>query len=186
MAMCAEADAMVGAVYDAMQELGLGEETYFVFSSDHGEMALEHQDWYKMTLYEGSVRVPLVMAGPGIQPGQRLSNLVSLIDVCPTFIEMGGLAARRAGDWTANRCCRWRRGKRPRAATGRWRALWAARSTLLAYMLRKGRWKYVAYVGYAPQLFDIENDPGELIDLSADASRCGRASRCGAAGHSGL
>ena len=55
MAMCAEADAMVGALYDAMQELGLSENTYFVFSSDHGEMAMEHQDWYKMTLYEGSV-----------------------------------------------------------------------------------------------------------------------------------
>jgi arylsulfatase K len=163
MAMCAEADAMVGAVYDAMHELGLGEETYFVFSSDHGEMAMEHQDWYKMTLYEGSVRVPMMMAGPGIVPGQRLPNLVSLIDVCPTFIEMGGLAEQKGLDGESLLPL----------ATGQtnesrdWALACFMGCTLntSGYMLRKGRWKYVAYVGYAPQLFDIENDPGELVDL---------------------
>jgi arylsulfatase K len=147
-----------------MHELGLGEETCFVFSSDHGEMALEHQDWYKMTLYEGSVRVPLVMAGPGIQPQQRLTNLVSLIDVCPTFIEMGGLAAPEGLDGES---------LLPLATgqTGESRD-WALASFMgctfntSGYMLRKGRYKYVAYVGYAPQLFDVESDPGELIDLS--------------------
>jgi arylsulfatase K len=162
MAMCAEADAMVGAVYDAMQALGLGNETYFVFSSDHGEMAMEHQDWYKMTLYEGSVRVPLVMAGPGVQ-AQRVGNLVSLIDVCPTLIEMGGLAAQEGLDGESLLPL----------ATGRTRESrdWALACFMgctlntSAYMLRKGRYKYVAYVGYAPQLFDLEADPGELVDL---------------------
>ena len=164
MAMCAEADALVGAVYETMQELGLGEETYFVFSSDHGEMAMEHQDWYKMTLYEGSVRVPLVMAGPGIRPGQRLPNLVSLIDVCPTLIEMGGLAAQEGLDGESLMPL----------ATGSTQASrdWAFACFMgctlntSGYMLRKGRFKYVAYVGYAPQLYDLEDDPGELVDLA--------------------
>ena len=98
MAMCAEADALVGALYDAMQAQGLADDTYFVFSSDHGELAMEHQDWYKMSMYEGSVRVPLVVAGPGVRQGQRLPNLVSLIDLCPTFIEMADLPEREGLD----------------------------------------------------------------------------------------
>jgi len=65
-AMCAEADALVGTIYDAMERLGLANNTYFVFSSDHGELAMEHQQYYKMSLYEGSVRVPMLMTGPDI------------------------------------------------------------------------------------------------------------------------
>ena len=63
-AMCAEADVLVGTVCDAVQALVLGEDTYFIFASDHGEMPLEHQEWYKMSFYEGSVRVPLIIRAP--------------------------------------------------------------------------------------------------------------------------
>jgi arylsulfatase K len=164
MAMCAEADAMVGAVYDAMNELGLADETYFVFSSDHGEMALEHQDWYKMTLYEGSVRVPLLMTGPGIQPAQRLNNLVSLVDLCPTFIEMGGLAAREglAGESLLPLAA----GQTSESRDWAYACFMGCTTNTSGYMLRKDSYKYVVYAGYRPQLFDMENDPGELVDLS--------------------
>jgi len=166
LAMCAEADAMVGALYDAMQELGLGEDTYFVFSSDHGEMALEHQDWYKMSMYEASVRVPLVMAGPGIRRGQRVRNLVSLIDLCPTFIEMGGLSKREGLDGAS--LLPLVTGQATSSRDWAYACFMGCTLNTSAYMLRKARWKYVAYAGYAPQLFDIERDPQELVDLSAD------------------
>ncbi|HDZ21526.1 hypothetical protein LCGC14_0124210 [marine sediment metagenome] len=164
MAMCAEADAMVGALYDAMQEAGLSDDTYFVFSSDHGEMAMEHQDWYKMSMVEASVRVPLVMTGLGVQPGRRVTNLVSLIDLCPTFMEMAGIPARSGLDGESLLPL----------ATGRtassrdWAYACFTGCTLntSAYMLRKDRWKYVAYAGLPSQLFDIDSDPQELADLS--------------------
>jgi arylsulfatase K len=167
MAMCAEADAMVGTVYDAMQEMGLGEETYFVFSSDHGEMAMEHQDWYKMTLYEGSVRVPMVMTGPGIEPGQRPSNLVSLIDVCPTLIEMGGLAPHKAAleGLDGESLLPLAIGQTDQNRDWALACFMGCTFNTSGYMLRKGRFKYVAYVGFPSQLFDIESDPGELADL---------------------
>ena len=95
-AMCSEADAMVGALTAAMHRLELADDTYFVFSSDHGELALEHQEWYKMSFYEGSARVPLVLVGPGVMAGQRCRNLTSLIDLCPTFMDLAGIP-RRAG-----------------------------------------------------------------------------------------
>ncbi len=71
-AMCAEVDAMVGALLDELDLLGLADNTYFVFSSDHGENNMEHRQWYKMNFYESSARVPLVVAGPGVGRGKIL------------------------------------------------------------------------------------------------------------------
>jgi arylsulfatase K len=149
--------------------LGLADDTYFVFSSDHGELALEHQEWYKMSLYEGSVRVPMVIAGPGVERGLRLPNLVSLIDICPTFMEMASLPPREGLDGESLMPL----------ATGEtvdsrnWAYACFTGTTLntSAYMLRKGKWKVVAFVGYSPQLFGIENDPQELSDLSREQPR---------------
>jgi len=162
-AMIAELDALVGALYEAMHRLGLADDTYFVFSSDHGELALEHQDWYKMSFYEGSVRVPLLMTGPGIKANQQCRNLISVIDLCPTFMAMAGLPGRDGLDGES---------LLPLAAgetaNSRDRAYACFTGTSLnttGYMLRKGRWKYVVYVGYPSQLFDMEKDPGELHDV---------------------
>ena len=165
-AMCAEADALVGAVYDAMQELGLAENTYFIFASDHGEMALEHQEWYKMSFYEGSVRVPLVISGPGVERGLRLPNLVSLIDICPTFMEMAGLPPRKNLDGES--LLPLATGKTSESRNWAYACFTGVTLNTSGYMLRKDRWKYVAFVGYPSQLFDMENDPQELNDLCAE------------------
>lgn len=163
MAMCAEADAMVGAVYDTMHELGLDEDTHFVFSSDHGEMAMEHQDWYKMSLYEGSVRVPMLFSGPGIQKGQRVSNLVSLIDLCPTFMEMIDLP--RPDDLDGESLLPLATAQTSSSRDSAYACFMGCTTNTSIYMLRKDRWKYVVYAGYDAQLFDMEGDPQELTDL---------------------
>ncbi len=164
-AMCAEADAMVGALYDAMTRLGLAENTTFVFTSDHGELALEHQDWYKMSFYEGSVRVPMILAGPGIVAGQRCRNLASLIDLCPTFLELAGLPLREPLDGES--LLPLARGETAKSRDSAYACYMGIALNTTGYMLRRGRWKYVAYVGYPSQLFDIVADPGELNDLAA-------------------
>jgi len=166
MAMCAEADAMIGAIYDAMQQAQLNEDTYFVLASDHGEMAMEHQDWYKMSMYEASVRVPLVMAGPGITPARRVANLVSLIDLCPTLMAMAGLP-RRAG-LDGESLLPLATGRTAGSRDWAYACFMGCTLNTSAYMLRKNRWKYIAYAGLAPQLFDIQNDPQELTDLRGD------------------
>jgi arylsulfatase K len=157
---------MVGAVYDAMQEAGLSDETYFVFSSDHGEMAMEHQDWYKMSMYEPSVRVPLVMTGPEIQQDHRVSNLVSLIDLCPAFLEMAELPARR--DLDGESLLPLAAGRTAASRNWAYASFTGCSGNTSAYMLRKDRWKYIAYAGFPPQLFDMQNDARELADLSDD------------------
>lgn len=163
-AMCAEADAMVGAVYDTLSELGLAKDTQFIFSSDHGELAMEHGEWYKMSLYEGSVRVPLILAGPGIQAGRRIPQPVSLIDLCPTLMDLAGLPARPGLDGEsllplATGATRESRGWAYAVFTG-------VTMNTSCCMLRKDRWKWNTFHGYPSQLFDMERDPGELQDVS--------------------
>ncbi|XP_032819817.2 arylsulfatase K [Petromyzon marinus] len=72
-AMCAETDAMLGAVVRALGAAGfhLRGDTYVAFTCDHGELALEHRQYYKMSMYEGSARVPLVIAGPRVRPRRQ-------------------------------------------------------------------------------------------------------------------
>ncbi len=160
LARVAEADALVGKVYDAMLQLGLEKDTYFVFSSDHGEMGMEHQDWSKMTMYEASVRVPLIVVGPGIKPGQRIQSLVSLIDLCPTLMGMGGLQPRDGLDGQS--LLPVAMGEEDSLRDSAFACHSGCTLNTSAWMLRKEEWKYVVYTGFTPQLFDIENDPQEL------------------------
>ena len=163
-AMCAEADALVGAVYDALVRLGLAEDTYFVFSSDHGELALEHQQYYKMSPYEGSVRVPMTMTGPGIPAGTATDNLVSLIDLCPTFLEMAGQPPRPACDGES--LLPLATGKTKSSRNTAFASLTETTLNTSVFMLRKADWKYIKYVNYPCQLFNLAQDPGELDDCS--------------------
>ena len=162
-AMCAEADAMVGDVMSAVEESGMADETVVIFSSDHGELALEHQQYYKMSLFEGSARVPLVMKGPGIRAGCRIDTPVSLIDMAPTVCELAGLGKRECFD-----------GESLLPAAGGEKADlrgWAlasysgVTSNTMSWMIRKGDYKLVVYEGYPSRLFNLVDDPGELNDI---------------------
>jgi arylsulfatase K len=165
-AMIAETDAIVGTLVGKLEELGLDENTIIVFGSDHGELALEHQDWYKMSMYEASVRVPLVVAGPGVQAGATVNELVSLIDLHPTFTDLAGLEPSQRIDAKSLVPVL----KDPNAGhRDRVFAMFTGTTiNTTAYMLRHGAWKYVAYPGYEPQLFNLEHDPGELENLAPD------------------
>jgi arylsulfatase K len=164
-AMCSEGDAMVGAVADAVDRLGIAGNTYFIFTSDHGENNMEHRQFYKMNMYESSARVPLVIAGPGVRKGAVVDSVVSLIDIFPTLMDMAGVPQPAGLDGES--LMPLLTGTR---ATGRdWaHAMYTGFScNTTMYMLRRGDWKYVAYPGYGPQLFNLRDDPDEVKNLAA-------------------
>ncbi|MEM9146722.1 MAG: sulfatase-like hydrolase/transferase [Pseudomonadota bacterium] len=159
-ALCRFIDDQVAAVLETLAATGQAEETMVVFCSDHGEMLGDHGFWTKQVMYEGSVGVPLIAAGPGIKP-RRVATPASLLDLYPTALAVAGLPPD----------------DRPGAPL---MALAAAPddpdrtviseyhdggSSTGAFMIRWDRWKYVHYAGERPQLFDRIADPEERKDL---------------------
>jgi len=163
-AMVAEVDAMAGRLIDAVDELGLADSTYVIFSSDHGEVNMEHRQFYKMNHYEGSAHVPLIVAGPDVQADVASDNLASLVDIHPTLMDMAGLPHPDGLDGhsllpelTGGRC------DRPDRVLSEFHGSTCPTG---AFMLRRGQWKYIAYVGYEPLLFDLAADPDETDNLA--------------------
>lgn len=163
-AMVAELDAMVGEVVRALDETGLRDSTYVIFTSDHGEMNMEHRQYLKNALYEGSARVPLLIAGPGIKKGTVVNDLVSLVDLYPTLMDMAGVPQPAGLDGhSLMPLLQGRRGNRPDWVLSQYHS---NMTNTGIFMFRRGDWKYIAYAGYEPQLFNLRDDPGEMNNLA--------------------
>jgi len=90
-------DAQVGRVLDALDQLDLAGNTIVVFLSDHGYLMGEHGQWEKQSLFEESVRTPMIIAAPGCAAGGAAPHPVEFVGVYPTLAELAGLPrARRA------------------------------------------------------------------------------------------
>jgi choline-sulfatase len=160
-------DEQVGKILAALEESGLGATTRVLYASDHGDNAGARGLWGKSTMYEESVGVPMILTGRGVPAGAVCSTPVSLTDVFATVLDAVGCGeAPPPGSASLFDIARG-------AGQGR-RVLseyHASGSREAAFMLRDGRWKYVRYVSYPPQLFDLAADPEELRDLAADPAR---------------
>jgi arylsulfatase K len=163
-AMVAETDAMLGQVLDTLEKNGQLDNTYIIFASDHGEMNMEHRQTLKNALYEASARVPLIVAGPGLRQGVISDDLVSLIDLFPTLMDIAGLEHPEGLDGhSLLPLCRGEASNRPGYVFSEFHSNFA--NTGIA-MWRQGPWKYIRYAGYPPQLFNLQDDPEEMTDLA--------------------
>uniref|UniRef100_A0A1A8RIV4 Arylsulfatase K n=1 Tax=Nothobranchius rachovii TaxID=451742 RepID=A0A1A8RIV4_9TELE len=169
-AMCAEADAMLGQVISALRETGLLNNTVVIFTADHGELAMEHRQFYKMSMFEGSSHVPLLIMGPKLMSGLQVNQLVSLVDLYPTVLEIAGISAigNRSGHSLlpliseSRDFSKW---QHPGWILSEYHGCNANAST---YMLRVGQWKYITYadgLSVPPQLFNLISDKDELHNV---------------------
>jgi choline-sulfatase len=162
-ALCTFIDAEVGKVLAALDAAGQADDTLVIFTSDHGDMMGEKGFWTKSVMYESSVRVPLIVAGPGVAPGRRVDP-VSLIDIAPTISAAMGQS------------CAGFSGRSLLAPPEPGRSVLSeyhdggcsVGMTMLRWQAPDGtQWKYVHYAeGHPPRLFDLTADPGETTDLA--------------------
>lgn len=167
-------DALVGQVLDKLDALGLGDDTLVVYSTDHGDQLGERGLWWKHTLFEDSVRIPLLMRWRTDLPaGQRRAQVVNLIDVAATMINaLGapalphaqgrsflGVARDGGAPWVDETFVEHCTDNVP---------AWTGGRRVQQRMVRSGSWKLIYYHGEALQLFDLATDPHERNDRAGD------------------
>jgi choline-sulfatase len=163
-------DERVGEVLAALRDATLDEDTIVAFTADHGEMLGERGLWYKMSFFEHSARVPLLIRMPGAASPRRVAQPVSLLDLAPTLLELTGapwpeehmqeldgrsVVGLMTGEAEA----------RPAPVPAEYLAEGV---TAPAVMVRRGRHKFIACPGDPEQLYDLADDPAELVNLAAD------------------
>jgi choline-sulfatase len=158
--MISHIDHWIGELVTTIDRRGELDNTVIVFVSDHGELLGDHGKWYKRSSYEGSVHVPLIVAGPGIPEGRECDSLVELIDIGPTLLacakadplpDVDGKSINRLFSnpdlphrgFTISACDNWR-------------------------MVFDGRFKLTEWEDGGITLWDLEHDPEESADLSRD------------------
>ena len=155
-------DDKIGQVLAALE--ATRQEAVIVFVSDHGDMLGERGLWFKMTFFEGSARVPLMICAPGLTPGV-IGHPVSTLDVMPTLCDLAGVALDDIRPWTdGTSLLPLATGQGGRRAVPMEYAAEASESPMVG--LRKGRWKLILCPLDPDLLFDLEADPQELHNLA--------------------
>ena len=163
--LCSWLDHNVGRILTALEEAGLTETTRVVYTSDHGDNVGQRGLWGKSNLYEEAARVPLLMAGPGIEAG-TCATAANLTDVYPTVLDNFALPVDMT-DRPGRSLLELAAGTDdPDRAT--FSEYHASGSPSGGFMLRQRNWKLNYYVGYPPELFDLASDPEETTDLAGD------------------
>lgn len=163
-------DDCVGRILTALEDSGQADDTVIVYVSDHGDMMGDHGLWTKQVMYEASAGVPMIAAGPGIPAGRQVATGTSLLDLTATAIEVTGAGhddhSRQLPSQSLVSLAN-QPDNPDRTILSEYHDGGSSTGT---FMVRWGRWKFVYFVGYPPQLFDLDADPQERNDLATNAS----------------
>lgn len=164
--LCSFLDFQIGRILAALEEGGFADDTLVIYTSDHGENLGNRGLWGKCVMYEESSGVPLLLAGPGVATGTRCAAPVSLVDIYPTVVEFacGGLDAREGALPGESLIALAREPPKDRVVFSEMHDDGSMTGT---YMVRRGDWKLVHYVGYPPELFNLAADPREERNLAS-------------------
>ncbi|MCY1506881.1 Choline-sulfatase [compost metagenome] len=164
--LCSFLDSNVGRIVSELETLGLARSTHLIYTSDHGDNVGARGLWGKSTLYQESVGIPMIVAGPDIEPGV-CETAVDLLDLYPTILQGAGIDPGPHLETRPGRSL-FEIAALPAEERPILSEYHAAGSNTAGFMLRKGPWKYHHYVRFEPELFNLANDPQEQHDLAGD------------------
>ena len=164
-------DAMIGRVLDRLKEMGKLEETLVLFAADHGDLLGDFGSCFKANHLNGSVRVPLIVAGPGVAEGVVSRALVGLQDILPTLATAAGTTLGQAVhgvDLTSHLAD-------PTVSVREVFYSQTLESPWQSAMVADGTWKYIySEANATEELYDQESDPDERINRIHDPSQADR------------
>ena len=162
-------DDKVGEILQTLEDTC--QDAIIVFVSDHGDMLGERGLWFKMSFFEGSSRVPMMICAPQMEAGLQTTP-VSNIDVCPTLCDLAGVSMEEVAEWTTGQSLvPMGQGVERTEPVAMEYAAEGSYSPLVS--LRYGKWKYNRCALDADQLFDLEADPHELTNLAQVPAQAG-------------
>ena len=150
-------DDQIGQILATLEARGQAESTYVLYCSDHGEMLGDHGLYQKSVHYEAALRVPLIVSGPNIAPAVS-EALVELADINPTLQELAGVAPRPELDARSLLPL-----LRDPATTHRPETISQLDN---CRSLRNRDYKYIYNQNDLPELYDLREDPDELVNLA--------------------
>lgn len=169
-AMITHMDEQIGRLLEALKASGEIENTIIVYTADHGLAIGQHGLMGKQNVYDHSIRIPLIFWGPGVKEGQRVHGLSSNIDIFPTLAELAGVPVPRQDGVSLLSLIRGEK------RTARETVCTVYRD--VQRMAKDDRWKLIRYY-HSPitntgtdriQMFDLQEDPWETTDLSAESA----------------
>ena len=168
-ALITHTDAQIGRILDALDATGQRDNTWIFFTADHGLSVGHHGLFGKQNMYEHSVRVPLLVVGPGVPKGKKIDAPVYLQDVMPTTLELAGIPKPDHVDFHS--LLPLLRGETDAHA---YRSIYGAYLGLQRAITHDG-WKLIAYPeAKTLRLYHVAADLQELRDLAGDPAQAGR------------
>ncbi|WP_422367268.1 choline-sulfatase [Pelagibius sp.] len=165
-------DHKIGRLLDTLQRCGMSDDTVVLFCADHGDMLGERGLWFKMSFFDGSARVPLMIAGPGFEAG-RTDTPVSALDIAPTLIDLAGVPADTiTAGLDGESLLPLTQGITRQSPVLMEYAAEASYAPMVS--IREGRFKFNHCELDPPQLFDLDADPQELTNLAEDPTQAQR------------
>lgn len=169
-AMITYGDRLMGDVLEALRQTGQADNTIVIVSADHGDMLGERGLWYKMNFFEHSTRVPMIIRAPRMLRSRRVTEHVSLVDILPTLCDIAsdGRGIDYAAPVDGKSLLALADGSGKGSANTVYGEYMAEGTFQPAFMIRRDQWKYVACAGDPPLLFNLRDDPHELVTLAGD------------------
>ncbi len=153
-------DHELGRVLDALERAGLTKDTVVAYTADHGEMLGKFGMWWKSSMYEDSVRIPMIAAGPGFEKGEQVETPVSLLDLQASIFHAVG--AKRPSHWHGEPLQEIPNEDPSRVVFSQYHGHGVPSG---AFMVRQGDWKLIYNMAAPHQLFNLRTDPEELENL---------------------
>jgi choline-sulfatase len=158
-------DDNVGKLLDTLEDAGILDNTIVIFSGDHGDMLGERGLWYKMSYFESSVRVPMLISYPDKFQPRRVPQNVSTLDILPTLCDLVGTKPAPYLPMDGVSMLPHLQGKEDAPDTVY--AEYTGEGTIRPmFMIRRGPWKYITCPADDPQFYNLQRDPQEVDNLA--------------------